>query len=766
MHVIPRRLFALLLILISLLVSCAPTAAVLQEPMTSQRTDWQPADLRLLDPIDSTSPEFELIAAYLRLNEADLQVRLDLLDYKDPFSFDLFVALDFLPGNGTVLPVETGNDFGWDVLFVAPAGHDPYTVYRDGLSLPAVLPRVVRDSALDSAVFSIPRQLFSGRRQITAVAWTSPPDEATVADFLGPFGLEDAAPARAPLLLEFSNVLPARTPAQLLRRWDGAHTGPYGQRHGLRYLLTAAQKQNIPIILLDLAQPQSLRGLSLVGGLNTLRMLVNRELVTLPDAGYGTPEFAPEIAAYHQEFASQMGLPSGRVSLGYSPRMAEQPRMILEFLRDSSHIQQASGVRFIPMLAAAQAGSQDAIDKDGLTLETRQRLLEAALSSDPTDLVVLGGSLPESPWGDLTVVDETMQYIAGHPWIQPLSTSDLQAFPVLEKADISEILACPNVPLCQAAESSVLVATPYGMPAANQITSTDLARQISQRLTELPSDPFADSAREMFAALTQPQSDSRIARLAASALTQAGYLIEASRWNQQPTSQAQCNTDLDWDGYPECVLSDPEFFCVLDPEGGRLAFAAVRSAGQAHQLIGPTLQNAAGLSSSVAESEDVETLANSTEILGAFADPGANWSVYTATPGERQIVLQDDRRAITRTFSLEAGKLIVSIHNDPTPHRMPVFLAMLAGVSPAHRPTQFSLSSDSVCWSLTSDSIIEIHLQNAGFTETAGVLDALPLLDQSEDPDQAYPSGHYLPFPFLILDLSAEKDFTATISVN
>ena len=41
-------------------------------------------------------------------------------------------------------------------------------------------------------------------------------------------------PTPAYLLLAFWDTLPASTPIQLLRRWDGAHTGPYGQRHGLK----------------------------------------------------------------------------------------------------------------------------------------------------------------------------------------------------------------------------------------------------------------------------------------------------------------------------------------------------------------------------------------------------------------------------------------------------------------------------------------------------------------------------------------------------
>ena len=46
----------------------------------------------------------------------------------------------------------------------------------------------------------------------------------------------------------FWNTLPSATPAQTLRRWDGAHTGPMGGKHGLSVLLQAAASQGVPLV--------------------------------------------------------------------------------------------------------------------------------------------------------------------------------------------------------------------------------------------------------------------------------------------------------------------------------------------------------------------------------------------------------------------------------------------------------------------------------------------------------------------------------------
>ncbi len=763
MPVFIRRLFGLFQLLGLLLTACAPLTGKQAALSVPQVQKWTPADLRLLDPIDSPSNEQDLIAAYMRQTGADLQIRLDLLDNADPLAYDLHIALDFLLGGHPLSPTDGNEGFGWDVLVNAPATRNPQISIREGLSLPPISPRVVRDSFLDCAVLSIPSQLFSGSRRITAWAWISLPDASEALDTLGPFQLEGALPPRAPVLLEFTDALPARTPVQLLRRWDGAHTGPYGQRHGIRYLLNAAQSNAVPITLLDLSQPESLRGLQRVGELARVRQMVNTGLLSLPDNGYALPEFAPEIAAYDRTVAAGMGLPVGKASYGYSfAGDLRQPDLVYTALRDSSHIQQVDAVRFIPSLTSLQPQDIELIDKDGLTTRALQMLLDTALSPDPSDLVLMGGRLSNSAWGDLTVVEKTLQYIAGHPWIQPLSIVDLVTFPALKKQPGSEIFACKEDPLCIGTGNPVSIVTPYGMPAANSIDSDGLTWLIYDSLTRLPADPFANSAREMFAALIQPVADSTLAKLDASALSQVGFLIEASRWNQNPISQAQCDADLDWDGFPECILSDQVFFNIIDPEGGRLAFAAVRTRNQANQWIGPTFQNAAGLNDSFTGSDRLNSLADTQEIPGAFADQGSDWSVYTAVPGENQIELRNAERGLNRSFSLRGGKMLIQIRADSSIQRIPIYLSALA----ESNLTQPFAVANSLQWPLAADVTAEIQFEGATIQGYASVLDVLPLLRQSEDPDRAYPAGHYLPFPFLILNLNIEKDFTATISIN
>lgn len=754
------RLLILVAALSMLLSACAPS--MIAETAAAPLPEWKSADLRLLDPLDAPSGALDLIAGYMRLNDLDLQIRLDLLENEDPLGYDLHVALDLLPG-GEPLSGVAGDQFAWDALLHAPAGADPGLEVRNNLTLPAARPRVVRDPFLDCIVLSVPAGLLQGKRQLSALAWISLPGENAALDTLGPFRLEGTPPAGAPLLLEFWDVLPARTPAQLLRRWDGAHTGPYGQRHGLVYLLRAAQANRVPITLLDLAQPASLRGLSLVGGLELVRQMQNAGLVSLPDNGAVLPEFSANAVALNRRTVAAYGLHPGQASFGFS---GGESGLAFAVLRDSSHLQQIGRTRLVPTRHASGALPDETIDQNGLTPQAVSLLLQAALSADPADLVLLGGSLPGSPWGDLKAAAQAMQYIAGHPWMQPLSIADLRTFPAVETDWLHEIFACRHDPLCAGIPGPQPVLTPYGLAAANRIDSLELARQLDRSLAALPADPFAETAREMLATLTRPVADERIARLNASALTQAGYLIEASRWHRQPSVQAHCAVDLDWDGYPECVLSDETIFAVLDPEGGRLAFAAARRGNQAFQLVGPTAQTAAGLSDPSGWLSGFGSLADPAEIPGAFADPASEWSVYRAQPGDHSIAFTEDRRGIARIFALEGGRLTITLRGDTAPHRLAIPLSLPQQQNSPGITPRIETLSDRIRWPLSPQVYAELSLDGAAIRDQNSVLDTLPFLVKSENPDQAYPAGHYLPFPFLILTLSNERDFTAVLSIG
>ncbi len=113
----------------------------------------------------------------------------------------------------------------------------------------------------------------------------TPPGSHNIADQLDPIDLGMTPPAPARYLLAFWNTFPAYTPLTALRRWDGAHTGPLGGRHGLWNLLRTARSAASPLILLDMNYPAALSALEFAGELELIKELQAERLLNSPADG-------------------------------------------------------------------------------------------------------------------------------------------------------------------------------------------------------------------------------------------------------------------------------------------------------------------------------------------------------------------------------------------------------------------------------------------------------------------------------------------------
>jgi hypothetical protein len=207
--------------------------------------------------------------------------------------------------------------------------------------------------------------------------------------------------------LTFYDTFSGRFPAEALRSWDGAHTGPRGERHGLKHLLDAVEKYQVPIVLLDLKEPETLSALDAMNVLLRIRRLSDEGLLILPDH------------------------PEREVLFGLSPSpfawdgMASRPTFVLS--NDPSHIHRPffSTTKIIPIAAVTEVAQPT---PDGPSLEVRRALLETALNTDKKDLLVLGSSFRDTTWGSPDMVGQTLAYFASRPYIHILSTDDLLDF--------------------------------------------------------------------------------------------------------------------------------------------------------------------------------------------------------------------------------------------------------------------------------------------------------------------------------------------------
>jgi hypothetical protein len=362
-------------LILLLLTACFSPSGNLPTQPTSEIPLWSGA-LRSLDPADANNPADDITAAYLRTEGDNLQIRVDLLDFQAPHQ----LSLDIQIGDETAPEVNP-----LDI-------HIP----SEGDSA-----RVSFDPLLATVTVSVPLSEIPTHPRVDV---STPEDQVTGLILDGP-----VPTGTAPLLLTFYNTFTARLPAEALRHWDGAHSGPRGERHGLKHLLDAVEENQTPIVLLDLKKPESLSALDAMGLLPRIQQLEQEGLLILPDQS-------------EQEIL--FGFLQNTFAYG---ELSSHP-YTFNFTVDPSHLYHPLFGQTITIPIATETGSNQPTP-DGPSLEVRRALLEIALDADEKDLLVLGGSFPDTTWGSPDMVDSMLAYFASRPYIHVLDAEALHSFP-------------------------------------------------------------------------------------------------------------------------------------------------------------------------------------------------------------------------------------------------------------------------------------------------------------------------------------------------
>ncbi|MGA2505163.1 MAG: hypothetical protein ABSG01_13825 [Anaerolineales bacterium] len=665
----------------------------------------------MLDPLDNTaSPSTDILAVYTRTIGFDLEMRIDLLDLPLVPDYHLQILLDTNPG---------GNP--WDLVIDIPAQGSP-TVTP---ATPGLIPRVIRDPWLDTVTVRINRQALPRPFTMKVVSFVA--GESNPADETVPVRSDALPPTqRAPLVLAFWDVFPASTPAQALRLLDGAHTGPLGERHGLKHVLDAAGQYDIPVALLDLTTPTSLAALNYMGILPQIRNLDSRNLLILPEVAYGDP--ATISFGFSKRAADGFNLATSQFVYSTSGTLVDS---LAQFFPLDNNTQLASSgrTRLIPLPAADDLQAT----QDGPSLDVRRALVDAAFSGDSSHLVVLGGDLPRSTWGNEDIAGPTFAWLAAHPWIQPLNGEDLMTFPLASTI--------------QRPTESPIVASPF------------LAG-----LNSAPHNSLTDSAWQTYFMLTSPTTDENLTALRANYLGQVDELLAAARWAEHPYTYTGCDQDLNSDGQPECVVSDLTFFAILSPVGARMTNLFYLDGNGPHQLVGPSSQFTIGLSDPSEWQPDLGQAADPSVIPGAFSDNTQIWMVYTSqiTPGSIEFTSPDGSRV--KNYKLLQDGLEIKYNTpDPVSTRIPLAVDSQGFY---FEPTGYTgtLTSNTWTWKQTKGIMVSVSATSPLSVES--FTDSLPYLSQPENPDRTYPAGHYLPFPLSVIDIQGNDLITVRIIVK
>ena len=757
----------LLLILSIYLIACQP---IQQKLIGGTSESWKYSDLRLLDPVDALTPEQDLIALYTRVNDRSFQIRLDFLDLISPSSQDIYIAMDTNPGG--LDQIATINDgslevkINWDYLISIPASGDVKVINShqdpvDGMGL-----LIIRDSFQDAIVLSFNQKTLPINWNLTKLqVIVTLPNRQVAVDQIGPISIDAPSPSKVRVLFVFWNTFSSTTPAETLRSWAGAHSGPMSSRHGLKYLLDDAARTKSTIFLLDLLEPETMSALDYLNVLPRIRDLVNQGVIALP-GNVLLSEIIPnglnkdgrlnlnvgEIWNIKKNINSVMLNNVFDLYLYRRDKNSEYKNNIL--VGDYDYAQLFNGNNNCILSLSDEA---EVLQLPALLYGCKAQLLLSAISSSPAP-VIIGGDFATSLLGDPAISSALFTYIYNHPWIHIETITDM-------KTDLYPLPISPPPHIGNHADTSNNTSPESALKISPSNAQID--HPIYAALLEAPRNQFTDLAWQIFTSLTQPSS-ADFDTLGVNYLGQLGFILAAANWVDQPTSTATCSFDLDYDGKKECILSTQKIFLTLEPEGGYVPFVFTRDAHGNHQIIGPTWEFILGISDPSVWNPALGVQGDPDQVLGAFFDGFRDWQMYKFEVIENSISIESSVLAMRKSFSISDNTIHVDVQAPSASDKITqiplVIDPWMRFASSWDDQYTFTQTSAGYQWGLNSINLVEIR------TNAHSIFYPFNLSHDSlaypEDPNFDYSRGHYLPYPMALAEIHSFGNYSVDIIIN
>lgn len=741
LRVISQKI-SILCILSIFLISCQSNINYV--PMSLMQ-DWTYKDLKSLDPIDMERPDQDMIAVYSRINDQWMQFRIDFLDLEAKRSQDIYIFVDTNPGGVNeaklMSDIVVQLDVSWEYMIVIPANGDTKLLENDYKAVPGSRLIYYQDITQDYIVLSVKRNSLPFVMAVTKLqVYITAANQPEYIDQMTPFLIDESPPPRAKVLFMFWNTFLSSTPAETIRSWAGAHSGPNSSRHGLKYLLDAAAETKTPLILVDFINPENLSALDYINVLPGINKFVN----------LGILEFATNLCK--------------RVNIDFEQQKDVYEGKQLEFvlLKNNCDVLNRKYL-FNSVIDYAQCTTKNELSLQSIHLITSLKeysemvkiLLHSAIV-DPNYTIAIGGDFNNSLLGEPSFSILFFSYIKHHPWIQVISLSNTTEFPPLAS------LTSPPA----SEEGSGETITNFGPQYFTSSTTTDIFSSIFSALEESPINQISILGRQMFSSLTQ-SSSINLLRLKANYIGQLKNIVTASFWAENGKPINSCGLDLDYDNQNECILANENVFMIIEPEGAYIPFVFSRDDKGIHQLIGPTWEFIVGLSDPSEWDYSDGILSDPSQIPGGVYDM-AKVVTYNVLEEENVIVLSTENLAVRKSFELSGNVIHIEYSND-TPGPMASLIPLV--VDPWIRyssdwgdkyflfdmPLGFRWGlTDGVSLELLSDKKITLCAFNA--THQALYL--------PEDPNYDYSCGHYLPYPMALAEIDSTNGYSLDFVIN
>ncbi len=727
-------LAALLALLVTVLAACRPAKLLLY----SSADPWQPQNVRWINPCPPEAP-CQIAAFSARALTGAIQLRVDFL--VPPFQplpeGQLILLINDRPGSHLPTSADLPADFTsqeWDSAQVLTLSSGRSPVLRSvATSTPSVSPQILYPSG--ALQWEMPTSADPARLRFQ-LHWLSSSADSEI-EVTNPLSLSAPIPAQAPLLLVFWDTLDARTPAALLRSWDGAHAGPNGTRHGLKHLLAQAASAQVPLTLADLKTPQNLRALDLLGQIPNLAALEQSGLLELADGSKTTPYAAAYALAQSRRLTESYGLLPANTA--FAPTFSGDYRAVFAYLPDASRLVMRRGARRLIPLPAHPYAAPTSLEVDVPLL---RRLVHSANSPDPYDGVVAGGSVAATAWADADSTD--LVYFASLPWVKILSVQDVLSFtPSPDTASL-----CPDL-LCTPRALNLRPTSDTGQILLEESAYAALQSSLASQLQSLPTNALKDAAWQAFQQAAQPTASFARQRLQANYLPKLHDLLYAAQWADSPASQQDCAQDLNLDGQSECVFSNSRWLLIFDLRGARLLAAVYADGSRIQPVVALPSQFVVGNSDPLDWDVSSGALADPREIPGAFFHPNEPLEVFTPSFSSETLTLSaPSGRQLTVTLSDKEVKFILR-RSDAGATRLPLLLDPTAC---AQTSFPFQPQDAAISWNASSTQAFTLTRSTAQWSLSTSC-DSAVYLSQPEDPSRENPPGHYLPFPLAALDI-------------
>ncbi len=718
---------------VQILTACTPVS-----PKTSlgpNNDAWLASHILSFDSMDSLQPEAEIICVYYRNLGSTIEVRIDFLELLPNSQVDFLLLMSHLKLNRFGFQKELSTD-DWEVMI---RGRDLLhwdMVTSDGYQIQGGIQKVVVDMDLDYLVITLNSNAISSRKDLLLKTITIGSDTQLLydeTDWLYVRGIPDDRQAR--VLLVFKDTLNANTPRQLIRQWDGAHSGPFGQRHGLRYLLLAVSKTEIPIVLLDLNTPMNLLSLELLGQLQWVINLENRGLILLPDVAFGDPE-ASEISL---QYSRLNGLKHGmKMSKFASIQKSSFPQDDYSYYFVNETLKEGDSLSTNETLSY---NLEALIDISGLTFKAKQLLILAAIDGSQSTYLVMGGSVRNTAWADAKVSGTIFEYLKSHPWINVLDAHELG--------------------LSVKSSSRYLQVWKSSKNAGEKDQSQNDGYSYWEKYSILQSNPARDLIWSNYLALTtdtQELTEEVFKRLESS----NGYWMKIAEWAASPSVQSECFNDYASDLTPMCVLSSKSSILLINSSTASIEYSI-----GINQLHGKNDSN---------PSNPFKVIFFQHPFFSAKTprndeNSGIN-GIDLESGGKAHFLIKNDKNTIQLErvgdgcridYKLQGERVEIGISNCPKMdliiEKIPVlgYVGDFPDLSNINSTTDRNLANSLLCPTI---SITGTEWEVEGIEAIKG------LLREPENPDMDYPPLFFLPYGTTVYQLMESKSITIGYSMT